>query len=171
VRRLILAAALLAAGTRAGAEDAIQPTLLHLHLGYTLKTVQRIYPPAKDQPKWPSYIEPRGHLERVRVEASYLKKPIKNVDTVWLGFKGGKLVEIHVIYDAAFTRSHSVDAVATEWSSIYGEPRRTDDGRYWWSDGSTVLRVFSAELPTTDQGIELRTSVQIFEQDVFQRVD
>lgn len=170
---LLLVVALLCPA-RLLAEDAIQPTLAHLRLGDSLRSIQRIYPPAKDQPKWPSYVEPRGRVERVRVERSYLKKPIANVDTMWLSFKSGRLVEIQLIYDAAYTRTNSVDALATQWLSIYGEPHRTDEGRYWWSDGSTVLRVFYAEVPLAEgksQSVELRTSVQLFEQDVFERVD
>lgn len=170
MRALLLAALLLAAPAFAG--ETIQPTLLHLRIGDKLKDVQRIYAPAKDQPVWPSYVDPRGRIQRVRVERSYLRKPIRSVDTLWLGFKRNRLVEIQIVYDMDFTRANSVDSVASEWLSIYGDANRSDDGGYWWSDGNTVLRVMNARIPVGDgSAVELRTSVQLFEQGVFERVD
>lgn len=168
LRRLLLAAGLALTAATAGAE-VIQRQLIHLHLGDSLKTVQKIYKPAQN---WPSYVEPRGRIDRVRVERSYLKKPDSRFETMWLGFRRGSLVEIQLIYDAAYTQKKSAEELASDWAVIYGAPQRTDDGRYVWNDGDTVLHVFSAEVPVLQdkrQVIELRTSIQLIERGLFER--
>ena len=172
MRALFAAAAavlLLSSPVRA---DDLQRYLVHLKLGDSLKQVQRIYPPSQD---WPAYVEPRGRVTRMRADRAFLKKPDPHIETLWLGFKHGSLVEVQVIYTKEFTRDTSADALAGDWSSIYGEPRRTDDGRYYWGDGSTVLRVFYAEVPVLkdkgQQSVEFRTSIQLMDAGLFERVD
>ena len=158
---LIASAALLLAAARpARAADKLQPILAHLRLGYSLKQVQTIYPPAGGR-KWTSFVEPRGHLERYRVGRNDLRKPDPRIDVLSLGFRKGRLVDVQLVYDAANTRASSVDQRAGEWALIYGEPQRSDDGAYYWDDGDTVLRVFAAETPVLDgrtPSVELRTS-------------
>jgi hypothetical protein len=171
VRRALalpLAALLAAAAVRAAAEE-IQRQLIHLRLGFSLKQVQQVYKPKQN---WPSYVEPRGHVNRVRVERAYLEKPDPRIETMWLGFRRGSLCEIQLVYDAAYTRDKSPEELAADWSDIYGAPRRTDDGRYYWSDGSTVLHIFHAEVPVLldkRQVTELRTSIQLIEVGLFNR--
>lgn len=172
MRSLLLAALLAVPALRARAEDTgIQRYLHHLQLGDSLKDVQRIYPPSQD---WPSYREPRGRVDRYRVERAFLRKPDPRVETLWLGMKRNRLLEIQLIYDAEYSRKRNAEEVAKDWSLIYGEPQRTEDGRYYWTDGSTVLRVFNAEVPVLkDKGtvVELRTSVQLFDAGLFERID
>lgn len=171
--RLLLLALLALAPASAFADDediAIQRKLGRLYLGDSLKDIKRLYKPSQE---WPSYLEPRGRVNRIRVERPYLKTPDSKIDTMWLGMKRGNLVEIQLIYDAAATRAKSVEALAGEWAVIYGEPRLTE-GRFWWSDGKTVLRVFYAEVPVLEgggRGIELRTSIQLMDAGLFERVD
>ena len=169
----LFASALLAAGlSGARADDSgIQRYLIHLHLGESLKSVQRLYPPAKD---WPSYIEPRGHVKRMRVERDYLKKPSRDVETMWFGFKRNDLVEIQLIYGVEYSRRKTAEELAGDWALIYGPPQRADDGSYYWADGSTVLTVFNAEVPILtgqSQAVELRTSVRLCDRGVWERVD
>lgn len=148
----------------------VQRKLGKLYLGDSIKDVKRIYKPSQD---WPSYVEPRGRVNRIRVERSYLKTPDPRIETMWLGVKRGSLVEIQYIYDARATKAQPVEALAADWAVIYGEPRLTN-GRYWWDDGKTVLRIFYAEVPVlkgSGQAVELRTSVQIMDSGLFERVD
>ena len=102
---LLAALALLspAAAPPASSEDeaSIQRYLGHLYLGDTLEEVRRVYPPAQE---WPSFVEPRGHVTRIRVERGYVKSMPLDIDTLWLGMKKGRLVEIQLVYDAGFTR-------------------------------------------------------------------
>lgn len=146
---------------RAYDDDApIQRRLVDLYLGDTLDDIQRIYAPAQE---WTSFVEPKNHVTRYKVERWSLKSPDKDVDVMWLGLKHHRLVELQLIYDAKFTRAKSVDALAQEMSLVYGEPQ-SDNGRYWWTDGKTMLRVFYAEVPTLkegEKGVELRTSLQL----------
>lgn len=169
----LLAAALFVAapGARADEDSSVQRYLIHLHLGESLRQVQQLYAPAQD---WPSYMEPRGHVKRVRVERAYLKKPDPHVETMWFGFKRNSLVEIQLIYDRDYSRSKTAEQLAGDWALIYGEPKRTDDGRYYWADGSTVLTVFNAEVPALqgqEQAVELRTSIRLIDRGLWERVD
>ncbi len=153
--------ALPAPRARAYDDDApIQRRLVDLYLGDALEDIQRIYAPAQE---WPSHVEPKNHVTRYRVERSMLKSPDKDVDVMWLGLKHNRLVELQLIYDAKYTRAESVEALAQQLSLVYGEPE-SDNGKYWWTDGKTMLRVFYAEVPTLkdgEKGVELRTSLQL----------
>lgn len=149
----------------------IQRYLADLYLGDVMEDIQKIYPPSQE---WPSHIEPRGQVRRYRVERAYLKVPVPEVDTIWLGMKKGRLVEIQLIYTAAHSRRQSVERLASELSLIYGEGGRSGN-RFWWTDGRTVLRAFHAEVPVLAPGggtkIELRTSLQLLEEGLFRRTD
>ncbi len=145
---------------------SVQRYLVNLYLGDTLDQIQKLYPPAQE---WPASIEPRAHVKRYRVERTYIKSPIPSVDTMWLGLRNGRLAEIELIYTARFTRDKSVEAMAADLELIYGEPH-SSGGKFWWTDGRTVLRVFHAEVPVLKdggQGVELRTSLQLLEGNLF----
>jgi len=101
--RALLFLALLAAPALAGDDGyedppAIQRYLAELQLGDSLEDVQRIYPPAQD---WPSHIDPRGRVTRYRVERGYAKSFPLWTHAMLLGFKRGRLVDIHVIYNSS----------------------------------------------------------------------
>jgi len=175
-----LAALLLLAGALAGPARAdddgldetppVQRHLMNLRLGDGLNHVKSIYPPLGD---WPSHVEPRGRVTRYRVEREAVKAFPKGVQTIWLGFKRGSLVDIQVIYDDETTRERPYSQLAVDVSLEYGEPRRTEN-RFWWADGRTVLRVFPAEVPVLVEGktqAVWRTSIQVVEQGLFKRVD
>ncbi|MBI3551095.1 MAG: hypothetical protein HY077_01140 [Elusimicrobia bacterium] len=165
----------LLASARAPAQDADEPvsmqrTFVNLSLGDTLEQIQMIYPPAQE---WPSFVEPRAHVKRYRVERTFTKYPAPHTDTMWLGLKRGRLVEVQLIYTAAYTRTKSVDALASDLALTYGEPR-SNGGKFWWSDGKTVLRVFYAEVPVLKDGgagVELRTSIQLLQAGLFPKGD
>lgn len=167
---LLLALFLLPPPSPVRADDSppIQRHLANLHFGDSLETVQRIYAPARD---WPAYVEPRGHVKRMRVERLSAKKFPQRVETLWLGFKGGGLVEIQLVYDAEQTREKPVEELAGDLALLYGEANRTED-KFWWMDGSTVLRVYYTQVPVLREGrrvVELRTTIQVMERALFRR--
>ena len=168
---LILLAFLLVPA-RAQEEDPVKVDryLVNLALGDTLDNIQRIYPPAAE---WPASVEPRAHVKRYRIERAFTKYPAPHTDTMWLGLKHRRLVEIQLVYTAAYTRTKSVDALANDLALTYGEPR-SGNGKFWWTDGKTVLRVFYAEVPVLKDGgtgVELRTSLQLLEAGLFPKGD
>lgn len=175
-RSVLLAAALLLPGARLfadGDDGSVQRYLIHLHLGQSLKSVKKQYAPSQD---WPSYVDAKTKISRVRVERAYLKEPLPNIETLWFGVKRGDLVEIQVVYTKEYSRRKTAEDLAVDWSTIYGEPHKTVDGRYWWGDGSTVLHVFNAEVPVPgksgkEEGVELRTSVQVLNRKLFERAE
>jgi hypothetical protein len=174
MRALLAALTLLAAPPLAAQDEdeapAIQRYLAKLQLGDRLDDVRRIYPPAQD---WPSTIEPRGHVKRYRVERTWAKRFPPRVERLFLGFKDGRLREIQVVYDAQMSREQPAGKLAGEYALVYGKPQESD-GRFWWSDRGTVLRVFPQELPTapgSETSVELRTSAQVFERGLFERTD
>ena len=172
-RALLLAAALLLQPfPRAGADDdtPLQRYLAHLYLGDSREIVERMYPPLRD---WPTHVVPRGKVSRIRIEAASAKSFPRTLDTMWVGMKKDRVVEILLIYDAETTREKSVEVVADELALIYGEPKRTET-KFWWSDNDTVLRVYYTELPVLkgkEPGVELRTTLQIMERYLFQPRD
>lgn len=155
---------------RAEEDIAIQRYLAYLYLGDSLEDIQRVYPPSQE---WPSYVEPRGKVTRLRVERAFAKSFPANVDVMWLGMKKDRLVEIQLLYSAKFSRGKSPEAWASDLALDYGEPKRNDT-KFWWTDGKSVLRVFYANVPVIKEGresVELRTSIQVMEHGLFQRVD
>jgi len=149
---------------------AIQRTLADLHLGDTIEDVQLIYPPAQE---WPAQEERRVRVTRLRVEREAAKSFPPDAQVLWLGLRRGRLVDIQLIYDARFSHRRPAERLAQDLALVYGEPHRSND-KFWWTDGRTVLRVFDAELPArpgTERSVELRTSVQIIERDLFHRND
>jgi hypothetical protein len=149
---------------------AIQRTLANLHLGDTLEDIQLVYPPAQE---WPSQEERRVHVTRLRVERESAKSFPSDAQVLWLGLRRGRLVDIQIIYDARYSRRRPAERLAQDLALIYGEPHRSND-KFWWTDGSTVLRVFDDELPAqpgAERSVELRTSVQIIERNLFRRND
>jgi hypothetical protein len=181
VRALILLAALLCPLRLNADEDGkIQRTLARLRLGQSFKSVQKIYQPKGAWPVTEGHRAPEsrgfGHyteIKRYKVERAQLKTPDPKIDTLWLGFDGRSLVEIHAIYDAEYTREMSSEALAADWALIYGQPKRSDEGRYSWEDRRTVMRIFDAAVPLGKDKtrVELRTSVQLMDADLFERVD
>lgn len=173
--RALLIAALLAAPASAGDDGyedppPIQRYLAELQLGDSLEDVQRIYPPAQD---WPSFVAPRGRVTRYRVERAYAKNFPSWTQTMLLGFKRGRLVDIQVIYNSKRSGEKTPEELARDLSLTYGEGERTRD-KFWWTDSRTVLRVFPVEAPTFKdgaRGVEWRTSIQILDKDLWTRTD
>lgn len=167
MRLLATALLLLGASWAKAGDDAIQRYLADLYLGDSLSTAQKLYPPTRD---WPKYLEPRGRVNRIKVESRAAKKFPAHVETMWLGFKSDRLVEVELIYDAQYTREKSLDELASDLALIYGEPKRGED-RFWWSDGKTVLRTLSVSVPALDRegqpSSELRTALQLFNAGLF----
>jgi hypothetical protein len=169
-RLFVLLLTVLSPAVCARSEDdervAIDRCLVNLCLGDTLEEIQRIYPPAQE---WPVTTEKRAKVKRYRVERAFTKYPAPHADILWLGLKHGRLAEIQLVYTAAYTRKKSVDALASDLSLTYGQPRASA-GKYWWVDGKTVIRTFAAEMPSTEDGasgVELRTSLQLLEAALF----
>jgi hypothetical protein len=164
---LILPALPLAARAQEYDEDTpLQRYLVHVLLGDGLERVRRMYPPAQE---WPATVAPRTGVTRYRIARGNAKSFPAHVETLYLGFKKGSLVEIEVVYDEKQSRVQTVEKVAGEYALVYGEAKRTDD-RFFWSDGKTVLRVFPAEIPIEKDGehaVAWRTAVQIFDEGLF----
>jgi len=155
-----------------GYEDPppIQRYLAELQLGDRFEDVQRIYPPARE---WPSYIAPRGRVTRYRVEREYSKAFPSWTQTMMLGFKRGRLVDIQVIYNADRSGKITPEELARDLSLTYGECSRSGD-KFWWADDETVMRVFPVEVPTLKDGVRgvaWRTSIQILDKDLYKRTD
>jgi hypothetical protein len=168
VRALLLAGLILPfvlPAARAQEEEeapALQRYLVDLKLGDGLEQVRRVYPPAQE---WPATVEPRTGVTRYRVERGNAKAFPARVETLYLGFKKGRLVEIEAVYDEKRSSVQTVGKVAGEYALVYGEAKRADD-RFYWSDGKTVLRVFPAEIPIAKDGehaVAWRTAVQVFD--------
>jgi hypothetical protein len=141
---------------------ALQRYLVNVQLGDSLDRVRWVYPPAQE---WPATIEPRTGVTRYRVERGNAKAFPAHVETLYLGVKKGKLVEIEVVYSEKESRTLTVEKVAGDYALVYGEAKRSDD-RFYWSDGKTVLRVFPAEIPIVKDGahaVAWRTAVQVFD--------
>jgi hypothetical protein len=155
-----------------GYEDPppIQRYLAELQLGDSLEDVQRIYPPSQD---WPSHLDPRGRVTRYRVERAYAKTFPLWTQALLLGFKRGKLVDIQVVYNAKRSGEKTAEELARDLSLTYGEGERTGD-KFWWTDSSTVMRVFPVEVPTFKdgaRGVEWHTAIQILEKNLYTRTD
>ncbi|MHB2025548.1 MAG: hypothetical protein ACYCPQ_02740 [Elusimicrobiota bacterium] len=176
VRRAALIAAavvLLAdAPSSAATPNVLQRKLFNLSLGESLWRVRRAYPGAAS---CPATSELSGRIRRVRLAASCAKSLPPHVRYLWLGFEGKRLAELQAVYDAEFTRKKSADGLADDFALIYGLPRQSQ-GKFWWADGKTVLRVFEAELDTKSKpsagaasfdAVRLRTSVQIMDVGLF----
>lgn len=169
MRALLLAFLILPAFPGARAQEneesvTIQRYLVSLQLGDNIEEVRRVYPPASE---WPT-ADNKGGVTRYRVEKGMAKAFPSRVETLFVGFKKGRLVEIQIVYDEKKSRSQTVNKLAGEYALVYGEPRRSGN-RFWWSDGKTVLRVFHADIPLAkdgDNAVAWRTAVQVFDQDL-----
>ena len=163
---LLVPALLPAARAQDGEYDdtpALQRYLVHVQLGDGLDRVRWVYPPAQE---WPATVEPRTGVTRYRVERGNAKAFPAHVETLYLGFRKGSLVEIEVVYDEKESQLQPVEKMAGEYALVYGEAKRTDD-RFYWSDGKTVLRVFPAQIPIAKDGANAfawRTAVQVFDE-------
>jgi hypothetical protein len=149
---------------------ALQRYLVDVQLGDNIERVRRVYPPAQE---WPATVDKRTGVTRYLVERGNAKAYPAHVESLYLGFKRGKLVEIEVVYDEKQSRVQTVEKVAGAYALVYGEARRTDD-RFYWSDGKTVLRVFPAEIPIAKDGehaFSWRTAVQLFDHGLSGRAD
>jgi hypothetical protein len=147
-------------------DTPIQRYLVHVQLGDGLERVRRVYPPAQE---WPATVEPRTGVTRYKVERGNAKEFPSKVQTLFLGFKKGSLVEIEIVYDEKESRRLTVGKVAGDYALVYGESRRSGD-LFFWSDGKTVLRVFPAEVPIAQDGehaVAWRTAVQVFDKGLF----
>jgi hypothetical protein len=145
----------------------IQRQLVGLQLGDDLDRVRHVYPPVKD---WPSKQERNGVI-RYHIERSMTKFYPPRVETLYLGFRRGRLVEIQLVYNEKKSREKPVEKLAGDFALLYGEPKRSGE-RFWWMDGETVLRVFPAEISSgheTARAVAWRSAIQVFQQGLFDR--
>ena len=182
MRALLLILAL-AAGAARAQDDApllVQPHLFGLYLGDGLRDARRRLPPRR---AWPYTDDRRLGVRRYRLEAADTKGFPPHLHALYLGFRDGELVEIEGVYDDDYSRRETYDKLARDYELLYGVPHQSQ-GRFWWDDGRTVLRVFPAELPAAADGavvssasvsspgpsvLAWRTGVQIFRRSVFAR--
>ena len=133
MRALLLALLILPAvrAARAQEEDEeppkLQRYLLDVQLGDGIEEVRRVYPPATE---WPSTDQADAGVTRYKLERGTTKVFPARVETLYLGFKRDKLVEIEVVYDEKKSRAQTVEKVAGEYSLVYGEPKRSAE-RFW----------------------------------------
>ena len=147
-------------------DTPLQRYLVHVQLGDGLERVRRVYPPAEE---WPATVEPRTGVTRYKVQRGTAKAFPPKIETLYLGFKKGVLVEIEIVYDEKESRVLTVGKTAGDYALVYGEARRSGD-LFFWSDGKTVLRVFPAEVPIASDGehaVAWRTAVQVFDKGLF----
>ncbi len=85
---------------------AIQRYLVGVSLGDNIERVRRVYPPAQE---WPATVETKTGVTRYRVERGGAKAFPPRVETLYFGFKNGRLVEIEVVYDEKQSRSQTVE--------------------------------------------------------------
>ncbi len=175
IRARLLAAAcafqLFPARSFAQDNPPLQRYLVDLYLGDNLDTVRRVYPQAASR-EWPSYIDPRTRVSRIQVRKTSAKRFPARAETLWLGARGDRLVEIQVIYDEDYTRDNPPEALVKELSLVYGEPKRSGTGKFWWSDGEQVLRVHYIEVPVMvgrQKSVELRTCIQLMDAGLLRR--
>lgn len=157
-----------AASDDSDAPVSIQRYLANLYLGDTLEDIQRTYPPAQE---WPVSVVGKAKVKRYRVDRAYTKYPAAHVDTMWLGLRHGQLVDIQLIYSAAYSRSTPVNKLVEDLSLTYGPPS-SNGTKFWWTNGGVVLRVYNAEVPTLRDGgavVELRTSLQLMQANLFSK--
>jgi len=146
----------------------IQKYLADLHLGDSLENIEKIYPPVAP---WPARMEQKGKVKRMRIERAKARRFQAHADLMWLSLKKDRLVEIQLVYDAAYTKEKSAEELASDLSLLYGEARRSGD-RFWWTDGARVLRAMYVEVPVAPEdgeGTELRTSIQLMDARLFHR--
>lgn len=147
-------------------DTPLQRYLVHVQLGDGLERVRRVYPPAEE---WPATVEARTGVTRYKVSRGTAKAFPSKIETLYLGFKRGVLVEIEIVYDEKESRTLTVGKTAGDYALVYGEARRSGD-LFFWSDGKTVLRVFPAEVPIEKDGehaVAWRTAVQVFDKGLF----
>lgn len=169
MRALLLALLIVPAFSAVRAQEdeetpALQRYMVNLRLGDSLEDVRRVYPPAQE---WP-VVDARG-VTRYKVARGQAKSYPAHVETLYLGFRRGRLVEIEVVYDEKKSREKPVERLAGDYALVYGDSRRSGN-RFWWSDGATVLRIFPAEIPLSKDGdaaVAWRTAVQIFNRGLF----
>lgn len=157
----LLLSALLAVHASEVDDTPIQRHLVGLRLGDKLKRVREIIPPTAE---WTSTDMGKG-LKRYRIDHTVTKSLSSTMDVLYIGVKDGRLVEIQAVYSEKKSRDKSVDRLIGDYSLYYGVANRAGE-KYWWSDGETVLRIFSSELPVAKSGtktVALRSTVQIFE--------
>ena len=182
MKGLLLVLLLFAAGGARAQDDAttLQPHLFGLYLGDSLRDVRRRLPPARP---WPAVKDKRLGVTRYRLDAGDVKGFPPHLHALNLGFRDGGLVEIEGVYDDDYSRRETYEQLARDYELLYGVPHQSQ-GRFWWDDGRTVLRVFPAELPAAADGavvssaaapssgpsvLAWRTGVQIFRRSVFAR--
>ncbi|MBI4678599.1 MAG: hypothetical protein HY748_13560 [Elusimicrobia bacterium] len=150
-------------------EVVLQKYLAHLYLGDPLETVRRIYPPTRD---WPSYREPKGGVNRIKIQRVSAKHFPDEVDIMWVGMRGDRVVEIQLIYGADYTSETTPESLAKELALVYGEPKMSETDKFYWTDGERVLRVFYAQVPVLRgkrKVAEMRTSLQLMTADLVRR--
>lgn len=149
-------------------EVEVQRYLLDLYLGDSRDDIEAIYPMVRT---WPSYLEPRRQINRIKLQEVSTKRFPNGVDILWLGMKKDTLVEIQVIYDAQYSREKPADQLAADIALIYGEPQHTGS-KFWWNDGTTVMRVYATEIAVLrgkERVTEVRTCLQIMNQELLRR--
>ncbi len=147
---------------------AIPNYLANLYMGDTMEDIQRTYPPAQE---WPVSVEGKAKVKRYKVDRAYTKYPAPHIETMWLGMRHGRLVEIQLIYTQSYSRTMTVAKLVDSLSLSYGPPS-SNGSKFWWKDGGLVLRVFNAEVPTLRDGgavVELRTSLQLLQASLFSK--
>jgi len=124
-------------------------------------------------------VELNGRLIRMQIDGSEAKFMPKHVVQMKMSFNSeqagvfgeDRLVEIQFVYDAAYSRLKSVDALTDDLALNYGPARRSQSGRYWWRDGKTVWLVFDESVPVKGDGgqdiTELRTSLEFGDSDLY----
>ena len=169
---LLAAALALTSGLWASADEfgdiEVQRYLLDLYLGDSIDDIETIYPPVRT---WPSYVEPRHKVRRIKLQEVSTKRFPNGVDILWLGMKRDNLVEIQVVYDAQYSREKPAEKLAADIALIYGEPTRSGS-KLWWNDGTTIMRVYAMEIPVLRGGkrvTEVRTCLQIMNQELLNR--
>lgn len=165
MRFLLLCVCLFGASSLSAEGVTIQRYLESLKLGDSITEIEYVFPPKR---KWSTYREAAGNLTRVLLDRTQAKFFPIEAESMRLGFRGRRLVHIQVIYSKEYSRKKPLGELVVDLSLIYGEPRRLDETYFWW-DASTVIVVSDAMMAAVDgKGMELRTSLELMELELFE---
>lgn len=138
----------------------VQRYLESLKLGDRLEDVRVIYPPVRD---WSKSREPSGGVERIIIQRGQAKYLPEVVESMTLGFRRNRLVQLEVIYGRDFSKKKPLERVVGDLSLQYGEPRRQGESYFWWDSATALVAATAAQPDPSGKGEVLRTTLSVMD--------